>query len=137
MACETISYQAYFSHYTPSIIYDSIRIMQQLYIFFIGIFSYSIIRTLSDNISICWNFRLKDGDKNVPRFNQRKYRQDTHAVCPADDSRKFFSCMLRALGNSSAPLIFLAVSAVLNIALDILFVAVIPLGFGGEPHLQP
>ena len=53
IACEKISYQAYFSHYTPSIIYDSIRIMQQLYIFFIGIFSYSIIRTLSDNISIC------------------------------------------------------------------------------------
>ena len=39
--------------------------------------------------------------------------------------------MLRALGNSSAPLIFLAVSAVLNIALDILFVAVLPFGIGG------
>lgn len=39
--------------------------------------------------------------------------------------------MLRALGNSSAPLIFLAVSAVLNIVLDIIFVAVLPFGIGG------
>lgn len=39
--------------------------------------------------------------------------------------------MLRALGNSSAPLIFLAVSAVLNVVLDILFVAVLPFGIGG------
>lgn len=38
-----------------------------------------------------------------------------------------FSCLLRALGNSSVPLIFLAVSAVLNIGPDILFVAVFPL----------
>lgn len=43
----------------------------------------------------------------------------------------FFSCMLRALGNSSVPLIFLAVSAVLNIALDLLFVAVLPFGIAG------
>lgn len=53
------------------------------------------------------------------------------AGIPATFLYNFFSCMLRALGNSSAPLIFLAVSAVLNIALDILFVAVIPLGIGG------
>ena len=59
------------------------------------------------------------------------------AGIPATFLYNFFSCMLRALGNSSAPLIFLAVSAVLNIALDILFVAVIPLGIGGGPHLQP
>ena len=43
----------------------------------------------------------------------------------------FFSCMLRALGNSSVPLIFLAVSAVLNIALDLFFVAVLPFGIAG------
>lgn len=53
------------------------------------------------------------------------------AGIPATFLYNFFSCMLRALGNSSAPLIFLAVSAVLNIALDILFVAVLPFGIGG------
>lgn len=43
----------------------------------------------------------------------------------------FFSCLLRALGNSSIPLVFLAVSAILNIALDLLFVAVLPFGIKG------
>ena len=36
----------------------------------------------------------------------------------------FFACLLRAAGNSAAPLWFLGVSAVLNIALDLLFVLV-------------
>ena len=43
----------------------------------------------------------------------------------------FFSCLLRALGNSTVPLVFLAVSAVLNIGLDPLFVAVLPWGIAG------
>ena len=38
----------------------------------------------------------------------------------------YFSCLLRALGNSSVPLMFLAVSALVNVGLDLLFV----LGFG-------
>ena len=42
----------------------------------------------------------------------------------------FFASVLRAIGNSAAPLVFLAVSAVLNIALDLWFVA--GLGFGVE-----
>ena len=36
----------------------------------------------------------------------------------------FFSCLLRSVGNSVVPLIFLGISAVLNIGLDLLFVAV-------------
>ena len=43
----------------------------------------------------------------------------------------FFSCLLRALGNSTVPLVFLAVSAVLNIGLGLLFVAVLPWGIAG------
>lgn len=43
----------------------------------------------------------------------------------------YFSCLLRALGNSTIPLVFLAVSAVLNIGLDPLFVAVLPWGIRG------
>ena len=61
----------------------------------------------------------------------RLYLLIVFAGIPATSLYNFFSCMLRALGNSSAPLIFLAVSAVLNIALDILFVAVLPFGIGG------
>ncbi len=43
----------------------------------------------------------------------------------------FFACLLRAMGNSSAPLIFLALSALLNVALDLVFVLVFPWGVGG------
>ena len=43
----------------------------------------------------------------------------------------FFSCLLRAMGNSAAPLAFLGISAVLNIALDLLFVLVFGWGVGG------
>ena len=43
----------------------------------------------------------------------------------------FFSCLLRALGNATVPFIFLAVSAVLNVGLDILFIAYFSWGIGG------
>lgn len=43
----------------------------------------------------------------------------------------FFACLLRALGNSVTPLVFLAVSALLNIALDLLFVLQFSWGVGG------
>ena len=43
----------------------------------------------------------------------------------------YCACLLRALGNSTVPLTFLAVSAVLNIGLDLLFVAVLPWGIAG------
>ena len=43
----------------------------------------------------------------------------------------FFSYLLRALGNSVVPLVFLAVSSILNIALDIWFVIGLKMGVGG------
>lgn len=43
----------------------------------------------------------------------------------------FFSCLLRAMGNSAVPLIFLGISAVLNIVLDLLFVLGFRWGVGG------
>ncbi|MBS5064146.1 MAG: MATE family efflux transporter, partial [Hungatella hathewayi] len=43
----------------------------------------------------------------------------------------FFSCLLRALGNSVTPLAFLAVSALLNIVLDLVFVLKFSWGVAG------
>ena len=43
----------------------------------------------------------------------------------------YFACLLRAIGNSATPLLFLGVSAVLNIALDLVFVVVVPWGVAG------
>ena len=43
----------------------------------------------------------------------------------------FFACLLRAVGNSVTPLVFLAISALLNIGLDLLFVAGFRWGIAG------
>ena len=43
----------------------------------------------------------------------------------------FFASLLRAVGNSLTPLLFLALSALLNIGLDLLFVAGFHWGVGG------
>lgn len=45
-----------------------------------------------------------------------------------------FAGMLRAIGNSIAPLCFLAVSTVLNIVLDILFIQTLNLGIAGAAY---
>lgn len=44
---------------------------------------------------------------------------------PASFLYNFYACLLRALGNSKVPLLFLVVAAALNIALDLYFVAVL------------
>lgn len=43
----------------------------------------------------------------------------------------FFASLLRSLGNSAAPLLFLCISAVLNIALDLFFVVTLRRGVAG------
>lgn len=43
----------------------------------------------------------------------------------------YFACLLRAIGNSLAPLFFLGISVMLNIALDLLFVLGFAWGVGG------
>ncbi len=43
----------------------------------------------------------------------------------------FFSAYLRSIGNSVIPLIFLAISSILNIILDLYFVLVLRMGVGG------
>ena len=43
----------------------------------------------------------------------------------------FFSCLLRALGNSTIPLLFLGIAAILNIILDLSFILVLHWGVAG------
>ena len=45
----------------------------------------------------------------------------------------YFASLLRAVGNSATPLVFLGVSAVLNIVLDLVFVVAVPWGVAGRP----
>lgn len=50
---------------------------------------------------------------------------------PATYLFNLLSSMLRALGNSKAPLVFLSISAVLNIVLDLLFILAFGMGVSG------
>lgn len=43
----------------------------------------------------------------------------------------FVACLLRAVGNSGTPLLFLGVAALLNIVLDVVFVVAVPWGVAG------
>ena len=43
----------------------------------------------------------------------------------------YYASLLRAIGNSISPLVFLAISSILNVALDLFFVIVLKLGIGG------
>ena len=43
----------------------------------------------------------------------------------------YYASLLRAVGNSISPLVFLAISSILNVALDLFFVIVLKLGVGG------
>ena len=54
-----------------------------------------------------------------------------YAGMAATSVYNFFACLLRSLGNSTAPLVFLGISAVLNIVLDLLFVVTFNRGIGG------
>ena len=60
------------------------------------------------------------------RGGMREYLLVIFAGLIATSLYNYISCLLRALGNSSVPLMFLAVSALANVGLDLLFV----LGFG-------
>lgn len=55
------------------------------------------------------------------RGGMREYLAIIYVGLIATSLYNYVSCLLRALGNSSVPLIFLAISAVLNIALDLIF----------------
>ena len=66
----------------------------------------------------------------------RQYLVIIYAGLLASSLYNFFACLLRALGNSTVPLVFLAVSSVLNIGLDLLFVVGFHWGIrGGRQQL--
>lgn len=65
------------------------------------------------------------------RPGMREYLLVIFAGLLATSLYNFCSCLLRAVGNSLVPLVFLGISSVLNVALDLLFVAVFPLGIFG------
>lgn len=61
----------------------------------------------------------------------REYLLVVFAGLVATSVYNYLACLLRALGNSAAPLVFLGVSALLNVGLDLLFVPVLGWGIAG------
>ena len=61
----------------------------------------------------------------------REYLAIVFAGIAATFLYNFFACLLRAAGNSVVPLLFLGISAVLNIALDLWFVLSLGWGIAG------
>ena len=61
----------------------------------------------------------------------REYLLVVFAGLVATSVYNYLSCLLRALGNSAAPLVFLGVSALLNVGLDLLFVPMLGWGIAG------
>ncbi len=63
-----------------------------------------------------------------------RYLQIVTGLCIGSMVYNWIASVLRALGNSWIPLVFLGVSSGLNIVLDILFVAVLPFGVKGAAY---
>ena len=61
----------------------------------------------------------------------REYLLVIFAGLLATSIYNYLACLLRALGNSTVPLVFLAVSALLNVGLDLLFVPGLGWGISG------
>ncbi len=64
-------------------------------------------------------------------FPLKSYLLVIFSGIPATFIYNYYASSLRAVGNSTVPLVFLAVSALMNIALDIVFVAVFNWGIKG------
>ncbi len=66
----------------------------------------------------------------------REYLLWIFAGIPATFLYNFFANLLRSVGNSAVPLYFLAVSAILNVGLDLLFILAFQWGVGAQPRRQ-
>ena len=60
-----------------------------------------------------------------------EYLMIIFAGCAGTMLYNWISAVMRSLGNSVVPLVFLIVSSVLNVLLDLLFIAIIPMGVAG------
>ena len=81
-------------------------------------------------VNIDWIIRILNTPANLMQLMQ-EYLVVTFAGLVGIFLYNFFASLLRSLGNSVIPLVFLAISAVLNIGLDLWFVAGLHRGVAG------
>ncbi len=72
---------------------------------------------------------MQTSDELMP--HAKDYLSIIYLGCCGTMLYNFGASVLRAVGNSVVPLVFLIISSVLNIILDIVFVAVVPMGTAG------
>ncbi len=109
---------------------DFDRLLQSVFIAFlaIGIVAFVInIMVYAGMNGILWFMRVPA----VSAPMMRKYLLYIFVGILAVFLYNFLACLLRAIGNSLVPLLFLGISAVLNIILDLLFVLQLNMGVEG------
>lgn len=80
-----------------------------------------------------WILRMMNAPDEI-FTDTKQYIDIIFAGLPVTIAYNMLFSISRALGDSRTPLIFLMVSSVLNIFLDLLFVAVLPLGVAGAAY---
>lgn len=80
-----------------------------------------------------WILRVMNAPEEI-FSDTKRYIDILFAGLPVTIAYNMLFSISRALGDSRTPLIFLMVSSVLNIFLDVLFVAVLPLGVAGAAY---
>ena len=90
--------------------------------------------TAALNLAAFWGLEEILGLLQVPAENRALMRDYVWVILfglPATFLYNYMACLLRAVGNSTAPLLFLGISAGVNIGLDLLFVVVFSWGVAG------
>lgn len=109
---------------------DFNRLKRGIYLSFLFIAGISVLLTALVYLGCDWIIRiLQVPDAIVPLM--KDYLLIIFAGIIATFFYNYFAALLRSIGNSKIPLIFLAVSALLNIALDLVFVLVFHWGVKG------
>ena len=109
---------------------DMARLKNSLFLSFLLIGAVTVVMNALVFAGLDWIVRALQAPETVAPL-MRQYLFVIFFGIPATFLYNYFANLLRAVGNSVTPLVFLAVSAVLNIALDLLFVLVFRWGVAG------
>ncbi len=108
--------------------YDRMR--QCVFMSFVLICAITVVLNVLVYVFMDFTLRLLQVPSEVQPL-MRTYLLIVYAGIPATFLYNYFANVLRAAGNSFVPLVFLAVSAVLNIILDLVCVLVLNMGVAG------
>ncbi len=109
---------------------DQEGLRSSLFISFVMIGGTTLVLNVLSFLGIDWILRFLQVPDEIYTI-MRSYLRIIFAGITASFLYNYFSSLLRAVGNSVVPLVFLGTSAVLNVGLDLLFVIVFHWGVEG------